>query len=65
MGETRLDKEIIDHIDRHPGLKHDADLIQCIPGIGAAIAAKILGHIGDVRRFESAKEVLINSTFCR
>lgn len=52
---TRLEKEIDDHIDRHPGLKHDADLIRSIPGIGTATAAKILGHIGDVRRFESAK----------
>jgi transposase len=51
----RLEKEIDDHIDRHPGLKHDAELIGSIPGIGTATVAKILGHIGDVRRFESAK----------
>jgi transposase len=51
----KLEKEIDDHIDRHPGLKHDAELIRSIPGIGATTAAKILGHIGDVRRFESAK----------
>jgi len=51
----KLEKEIDDHIDRHPGLKHDAELIRSIPGIGATTAAKILGHIGDVRRFKSAK----------
>jgi transposase len=51
----KLEKEIDDHIDRHPGLKHDAELIRSIPGIGATTAAKILGHIGDVRRFENAK----------
>jgi transposase len=51
----KLEKEIDDHIDRNPGLKHDAELIRSIPGIGATTAAKILGHIGDVRRFESAK----------
>jgi transposase len=51
----KLEKEIDDHIDRHPGLKHDAELMGSIPGIGATTVARILGHIGDVRRFESAK----------
>jgi transposase len=51
----KLEKAIDDHIDRHPGLKHDAELIGSIPGIGATTVAKILGHIGDVRRFDSAK----------
>lgn len=51
----KLESEIDDHIDRHPGLKRDAELIGSIPGIGAATVAKVLGHIGDIRRFESAK----------
>ncbi len=51
----KLEKDIDDHIDRHPGLKHDAELIGSIPGIGVATVAKILGQIGDLRRFESAK----------
>jgi transposase len=51
----KLEKDIEDHIDRHPGLKHDARLIGSIPGLGIATVAKILGYIGDVRRFESAK----------
>jgi transposase len=51
----KLQQEIDDHIDRHPGLKQDAELILSIPGIGATTVAKVLGHIGDVRRFESAK----------
>lgn len=51
----RLEKDIDDHIDRHPDLKRDADLITSIPGLGRATAAKVLGHIGDVRRFSSAK----------
>lgn len=50
-----LEKDINDHIDRHPGLKHDADLITSIPGIGRTTAAKMLGHLGDIRRFNSAK----------
>lgn len=52
---AQLEKSIRDHIDRHPDLKRDADLMTSIPGLGPATVAKILGHIGDVRRFESAK----------
>lgn len=52
---TQLEKDISDHIDRHPGLKHDAELMASIPGLGMATVAKILGHVGDVRRFDSAK----------
>lgn len=51
----KLEKEINDHIDRHPGLKHDAHLIGSIPGIGTTTVARILGQLGDIRRFESAK----------
>lgn len=51
----KLEKEIDDHIDRHPGLKHDAELIASIPGIGPTTVARILGHLGDIRRFKSAK----------
>jgi transposase len=51
----KLEKDIDDHINRHPSLKHDADLMRSIPGLGATTVAKILGHIGDVRRFASAK----------
>lgn len=51
----KLESEIEDHIDRHPGLKRDADLMRSIPGIGATTVAKVLGHVGDVRRFKNAK----------
>lgn len=54
---TKLEKEIDDHIDRHPGLKHDARLIGSIPGIGTTTVARILGQLGDIRRFESAEYV--------
>lgn len=52
---AKLEDEIDDHIDRHPRLKHDADLIASIPGVGTTTVARILGHLGDIRRFESAK----------
>lgn len=51
----QLEDDVDDHIDRHPGLKHDAELITSIPGIGNTTAARILGQLGDIRRFGSAK----------
>ena len=53
----RLEDQVDDHIDRHPGLKHDADLMTSIPGIGNTTAARLLGQLGDLRRFNSAKSL--------
>ncbi|MYM92215.1 IS110 family transposase, partial [Rugamonas sp. FT82W] len=35
----KLESDINDHIDRHPRLKHDADLLTTIPGVGMTTAA--------------------------
>lgn len=50
-----IERQINDHIDQHPNLKHDAVLIRSIPGIGDTTVAKVLAYGGDVRRFVSAK----------
>lgn len=52
---AKLQGEINDHIDGHPELKQDAELIASIPGIGEATVAKVLAYAGDVRRFANAK----------
>jgi transposase len=52
---VKLEGDIDDHIDGHPELKVDADLIASIPGIGRTTVAKVLAYAGDVRRFDSAK----------
>lgn len=52
---VKLEHDIDDHIDRHPELKADAELIKSIPGIGPTTVAKVLAYAGDVRRFGSAK----------
>jgi|APAra7269097289_1048552.scaffolds.fasta_scaffold16399_1 transposase len=52
---AQIERDIDDHIDRHPGLKRDAELIESIPGLGRTTAAKLLGNLGDIRRFNSAK----------
>jgi transposase len=51
----QLQSDINDHIDRHPELRRDAELIESIPGIGKTTVAKVLAYIGDVRRFRNAK----------
>lgn len=52
---AKLARDIDDHIDRHPELKADAELIASIPGVGKTTVAKVLAYAGDVRRFDSAK----------
>ena len=52
---SALERDIDDHIDRHPQLHGDAQLLESIPGVGATTVAKLLAYAGDVRRFESAK----------
>ncbi|MBH9579761.1 IS110 family transposase [Inhella proteolytica] len=50
-----LQRDIDDHIDGHPQLRRDADLIESIPGIGQVTAPKVLAFLGNVRRFKNAK----------
>lgn len=52
---ARLQKNINDHIDSHPELKQDAELIASIPGLGEVTVAKVLAYAGDVRRFANGK----------
>ncbi|MEQ1534155.1 MAG: IS110 family transposase [Sideroxydans sp.] len=51
----KLERDIDEHIDRHPELKHDAELLHSIPGIGSTTVAKVLAYAGNVRRFSNAK----------
>ena len=58
--KARIEKtrrQIKDHIDQHPDLKHQARLLESIPGIGAATAALLLAELGDVSLFNSARQV--------
>ena len=56
---TKLQRSINDHIDGHPELKQDAELIASIPGIGEATVAKVLAYAGNVRRFANAKALAV------
>jgi transposase len=50
-----LQAQIHAHIDNHPGLKQDRDLLTSIPGIGETLAHQIMAELPDVRVFEAAK----------
>lgn len=50
-------RHIKEHIDHNPELKKQAQLLESIPGIGAATAALLLAEIGDVAQFSSARQV--------
>ena len=53
---VELEKDIDDHIDGNKDtLGKDAELLASIPGIGRTTAAKVLGLLGDLRRFDSGK----------
>ncbi len=52
----RLEKRIKKHIDSHPKLKEDRDLLVSIPGIGEKTASIILGELPDPENFENAKQ---------
>lgn len=48
-----LKKQIENHIDQHPGLKQQRDLLVSIPGIGDLTAAKLLGE--NIQAFSSTR----------
>lgn len=54
---ARTEELIRSHIDSHPGLRAQRDLLVSIPGIGETTAAKILGEIMDVKLYESARQL--------
>lgn len=56
--EIARTRELIDdHIDRHSGLKAQVKLLTSIPGIAKRTASVILGEVGDISRFNSAREL--------
>lgn len=55
---AHLEEQIQNHIDQHPALKRDQDLLTSIKGIGNKTAFKILGELPDVARFDNAGQVV-------
>jgi transposase len=50
-------EQIRDHIDRDPDLRGRRDLLESIPGIGAATIPVLLATLGDPQRFSGEKQV--------
>lgn len=50
-------QQIKDHIDQNPGLKANARLLHSIPGLGEATVALLLGELGDMSQFPTARQV--------
>ena len=45
------------HIDAHPGLRAQRELLVSIPGVGKTTAAKLLSEIMDVKLYEGARQL--------
>jgi len=45
------------HINDHPRLKQQSELLDSIPGIGATTAATLLAEITDITQYENARQV--------
>lgn len=51
-------KQLIDdHIEAHPPLKAQRDLLTTIPGIGEQSAAMLLGEMGNLQAYENARQL--------
>jgi transposase len=53
----RTEELIRRHINNHPGLKQQSELLDSIPGIAEATAALLLSEITDINQYRSARQV--------
>jgi transposase len=61
---TLVKQQIQQHIDQHPDLRHQQDLLESIPGIGALTAAKLLGEILLMSSYKSSRQVVAYAGLC-
>lgn len=54
----KLEQQIRDHVERHPGLKAQRDLLASIQGIGAKTATTLLAEYVDLSRYASARALV-------
>ena len=45
------------HIDSHPGLRRQRELLDSIPGVGETTAAALLAEVPDILQYKSARQV--------
>lgn len=51
-------KKIEDLFKNHPDIKNDRDLLATIPGIGNLTASKLLAEIPQIKKYQSAKQLV-------
>ena len=54
----QVKQAINEHIDHHPNLKKQRDLLRTIKGIGALTAAKLLAEYGDMSQFSDVRQAV-------
>ena len=52
-----IEKEIRDHIDAHPDLREQKELLESIPGIGEVTSALLLAEMGNIESYRSARQL--------
>ena len=55
---AKLEARIKAHIDQHPDLKEEFDLLKSVPGLGDKTASKLLAELPDVSRFDHVGQVV-------
>ncbi len=53
----QTEQMIREHINNHPDLKEQSDLLDSIPGIGTTTAALLLAEIVNIKQYQSARQV--------
>jgi transposase len=53
----RTEELIRNHINNHPGMKQQSELLDSIPGIAETTAALLLSEITDITQYRSARQV--------
>jgi transposase len=52
-----LDNQIKALVEKTPAMKESAQLLQTIQGVGPVVAMTVLGELGDLRRFQTARQM--------
>ena len=54
---SELEHQIEEHIDQHPDLKHQVELITSIPGIGQRTAIKLVAELKEISAYTDARSL--------
>jgi transposase len=55
---AQTQQAIHDHLDQHPDLKQQADLLRSIPGLGDLTIGKLLAECRDIRAFSNVRQLV-------